>query len=132
MSQPTGSIYEIRWNELCPWLVLAKALRVSLLIRVLGYAWLGLLLTQWGWSVCESLVFEPTTPTPRIEDALARAEPYKPSRRYVRPSELTTHTNRIFRETARFADITEDSFAGWAFIEFRHHVAGPLLSLIHI
>ncbi len=55
MTQPTGSIYEIRWNELCPWLVLAKALRVSLLVRVLLYAWLGLILTQWGWSVCENL-----------------------------------------------------------------------------
>ena len=50
MSQPTGSIYEIRWHELCPWLVLAKALRVSLFVRVLLYAWLGLIVTQWGWS----------------------------------------------------------------------------------
>lgn len=55
MMNPSGSIYEIRWNELCPWLILAKALRVSLLIRVLLYAWLGLMLTQWGWSAIESM-----------------------------------------------------------------------------
>ena len=53
MALPTGSIYEIRWNELCPWLVLAKAWRVSLLVRVLAYAWAGLLLTQWGWQACQ-------------------------------------------------------------------------------
>jgi hypothetical protein len=55
MALPTGSIYEIRWNELCPWLVLAKAWRVSLLVRVLAYAWAGLLLTQWGWQACQYL-----------------------------------------------------------------------------
>lgn len=55
MMNPSGSIYEIRWNELCPWLILTKALRVSLLIRVLLYAWLGLMLTQWGWSAIESM-----------------------------------------------------------------------------
>jgi hypothetical protein len=55
MALPPGSIYEIRWNELCPWLVLAKAWRVSLLVRVLAYAWAGLLLTQWGWQACQYL-----------------------------------------------------------------------------
>jgi hypothetical protein len=52
MALPTGSIYEIRWKEICPWLVLAKAWRVSLLVRVLAYSWAGLLLTQWGWHLC--------------------------------------------------------------------------------
>lgn len=55
MSQPTGSLYEVRWSELFPWLILAKAWRVSLLVRVLAFAWLGLLLTQWGWSVVERI-----------------------------------------------------------------------------
>src|SRR5690606_8894206 len=42
----------------CPWLVLAKTLRASLLVRVLAYAWLGLLLTHWGWQACESMWFK--------------------------------------------------------------------------
>ncbi len=80
MMHPSGSIYEIRWNELCPWLVLAKALRVSLLIRVLVYAWLGLIATQWGWSAIESmagnsqpqlerLAIDPMTVEARMSDA---------------------------------------------------------------
>jgi hypothetical protein len=55
MAQSNGSIYEVRWNEVCPWLILVKAWRVSLLVRVLAYAWLGLLLTQWGWWAAEKL-----------------------------------------------------------------------------
>ena len=43
-----GTIHEIRWNEICPWLILIKALRVSLMLRVLVLAMLGVLFTQWG------------------------------------------------------------------------------------
>jgi len=50
MPQPTVSVHEFRWNEICPWLVLVRALRVSLMARVLLLAWVGVLLTQWGWS----------------------------------------------------------------------------------
>ncbi len=50
MPQPTVSVHEIRWNEICPWLVLVRALRVSVMARVLLLAWAGVLLTQWGWN----------------------------------------------------------------------------------
>jgi len=50
LAHPVGTLYEIRWSEICPWLILVRALRVTLLIRVLVLATLGLLLTQWGWA----------------------------------------------------------------------------------
>ena len=55
MSQPPGTLYEIRWNEICPWLILVRALRVSLSIRVLAFAFVGVVLTQWGWAALDSL-----------------------------------------------------------------------------
>lgn len=63
MPHSTGSIHEVRWNEIFPWLILAKAWRVSLLVRVLAYAWVGLLLTQIGWRACDSLFSEPSLRT---------------------------------------------------------------------
>ena len=51
LSPPTGMVHEIRWLEICPWLILVKALRVSLLLRVILLAFFGVLTTQWGWSV---------------------------------------------------------------------------------
>lgn len=53
LAHATGVIYEIRWNEVCPWLILVRALRVTLLIRVLILASLGVLLTQLGWATLE-------------------------------------------------------------------------------
>jgi hypothetical protein len=58
MTHSTGSIHEVRWNEIFPWLILAKAWRASLLVRVLVYAWVGLLLTQLGWQACDSVFSE--------------------------------------------------------------------------
>jgi hypothetical protein len=63
MTHSTGSIHEVRWNEIFPWLILAKAWRVSLLVRVLAYAWIGLLLTQLGWRACDSLFSESSLQT---------------------------------------------------------------------
>ena len=47
-SPSTGTLHTIRWQEICPWLILVKALQVTLMIRVLVLATLGVLLTQWG------------------------------------------------------------------------------------
>ncbi len=58
MPQPPGTLYEIRWNEICPWLILVRALRVSIMVRVLVLACIGVLLTQWGWSAIDSLFAE--------------------------------------------------------------------------
>jgi hypothetical protein len=48
---PTGSVYDIRWNEVCPSLILVRSLRVSVMFRVLLLATLGTIATEWGWSV---------------------------------------------------------------------------------
>lgn len=49
----TGTVYDIRWNEVCPSLILVRALRVSVMLRVLGLAMVGVVLTHWGWSMVD-------------------------------------------------------------------------------
>ncbi len=57
MSQPpsssAGVLYEIRWGDICPWLILVRSLRAALLIRVLLLAMLGVVLTEWGWDAID-------------------------------------------------------------------------------
>ncbi len=60
---PTGVVHEIRWLEICPWLILVKALRAALLLRVLVLASLGVVLTHGGWAVI-SHWFEPQLAVP--------------------------------------------------------------------
>ena len=47
-SHSEGTLHTIRWNEICPWLILVKALRVTLMLRVLVLATVGVCLTNWG------------------------------------------------------------------------------------
>ena len=58
MSQPSssqpGALYEIRYQEIFPWLILVRSLRVSLMARVLLLALVGVWLTQLGWSLIDS------------------------------------------------------------------------------
>lgn len=65
MSQPrpysTGELTQIRWSEVCPWLILVRALRVSLMVRVLLLAFVGTLLTEWGWSTIDHFSAEPAS-----------------------------------------------------------------------
>jgi hypothetical protein len=107
MQHSTGSIYEVRWNEVFPWLILAKAWRVSLLVRVLAYAWIGLLLTQLGWRVCDSLFSE---------------------------SSLRTSSNYIAREidSASYKSVrhevrTNDPLNYWVWIQRPFQGEGPLV-----
>jgi hypothetical protein len=53
MSTQPGVVTAVRWNELCPWLLLVKALRVAVLVRVLLLAAAGVWATQWGWWAIE-------------------------------------------------------------------------------
>ena len=69
MSQPSGTLYEIRWHEICPWLILVRGLRVSLLVRVLLLAFAGVLITQWGWSVIDQLFTNNPLQLPRLTDS---------------------------------------------------------------
>jgi len=62
LTHPVGELHKIRWMEICPWLILVKALRVTLLIRVLVFAWIGVALTDWGWGELDRLFsFRPAT-----------------------------------------------------------------------
>ncbi len=54
-SSSPGTLYDIRWNEVFPPLILIRALRVSLMVRVLGLALVGVVLTSWGWSWIDQL-----------------------------------------------------------------------------
>lgn len=70
---PAGALYEIRYSEICPWLILVRSLRVSLLLRVLVLALLGVVLTQLGWAVLDKVFpesaahLEPITHQPAKE-----------------------------------------------------------------
>ena len=55
-SPTTGVLHEIRWNEICPWLILVKALRVSLMLRVLVLATVGMMLTLWGDAAIDKVI----------------------------------------------------------------------------
>jgi len=61
LPHPDGVLHEIRWNEICPWLILVKALRVTLLIRVLVLATIGVMLTQWGDAAIDRFFSEGTS-----------------------------------------------------------------------
>ncbi len=54
-SQPIGALYEIRYGEICPWLILVRSFYAALFIRVLLLAFVGVVITQWGWSALDSL-----------------------------------------------------------------------------
>ncbi|MEQ8210824.1 MAG: hypothetical protein RH917_13440 [Lacipirellulaceae bacterium] len=51
MNETSGTLHTIRWKELCPWLILVRATRVALMVRVLLLATIGVALTQLGWSL---------------------------------------------------------------------------------
>ena len=58
LSHPVGVLHEIRWSEICPWLILVRSLRASLLVRVLMLSCMGVLLTQLGWTSMDRLFSE--------------------------------------------------------------------------
>jgi len=72
MSQQPGTIHEIRWNEICPALILVRALRVALLIRVLLLAFVGVVITQWGWATIEQMFSGEPVGLQRITDTVSQ------------------------------------------------------------
>ena len=60
LSHPVGVLHEIRWREICPWLILVRALRVSLLVRVLVLATVGTWFAAAGTTAIERLLIDPT------------------------------------------------------------------------
>ncbi len=51
MNQHDGTIRELIWQEICPWLVLVRGLQLALGFRVLTLGTIGLILTTAGWRV---------------------------------------------------------------------------------
>jgi hypothetical protein len=66
MSNSSTVVTAARWTDLCPWLLLVRAARVALLVRVIVLAALGVLVTQWGWSAIEGVLL-PDEPEVRVE-----------------------------------------------------------------
>ncbi len=73
MAQPQGSLYEIRWNEIFPWLILVRALRVSVMVRVLAFALVGVLLTEGGWLGIDRVFTEDSAGLEQLTDRLERS-----------------------------------------------------------
>ncbi|MCH2114524.1 MAG: hypothetical protein MK171_06405 [Pirellulales bacterium] len=70
ISHPVGVLHDIRWNEIFPWLILVRGLRVSLLVRVILLAWVGVLLTQLGWTGAHT-IFSDSGPLSQVGAASA-------------------------------------------------------------
>jgi hypothetical protein len=70
MSTSPGVVTAVRWTEICPWLLLVRAARTALFVRVIVLATAGVWLTQWGWSVIEGplLPEEGAAPLVRLTD----------------------------------------------------------------
>lgn len=66
MSTTPGVVTAVRWNDLCPWLLLVRAARVALLVRVIVLAMAGVFVTQWGWSAIERVVLGPESGVPPL------------------------------------------------------------------
>ena len=54
-SSPSGALYEIRYNEICPWLILVRSCQAALFVRVLLLAFVGVVITQWGWTALDRM-----------------------------------------------------------------------------
>ena len=54
MSLPPQQITSVRWTAVFPWLILARAARVALMMRVILLALLGVAATYGGWLLLES------------------------------------------------------------------------------
>ena len=58
MTHSPTVLTSVRWTELFPWLLLVRAARVALMVRVLALALVGVILTQLGWSAIDNLLFK--------------------------------------------------------------------------
>lgn len=74
ISHPLGILHEIRWTEICPWLILVKSLRVSLMFRVLFLAYLGMQISELGWTVANQVFTDPDPQLLMPSDSLPAIE----------------------------------------------------------
>ena len=72
MSTPAGVVHTVRWQEICPWLLLVRAARVALMVRVIVLAMLGMWAVHLGWRVIDAAVTHPD-PGPSFAELTAPA-----------------------------------------------------------
>ena len=51
MPDQQGKLREIAWNEICPWFMLTRCIRIALFIRVLMLGTVGLIVVTAGWQL---------------------------------------------------------------------------------
>ena len=119
MSHIPGSIFEIRWREVCPWLILVKSLRASLFLRVLAVAWVGVLLTQAGWFFIGRVSGEPVKMSLNAADASAVVA--ADVALAGNPSETSSNAHSAVPVSA------EQSLASWSVDHAHRHALGPLV-----
>jgi hypothetical protein len=66
MSTPPGVLTAVRWSELFPWLLLVRAARAALFVRMIVLGAVGVWATQAGWSAIET-AFLRDDDQPRLE-----------------------------------------------------------------
>ena len=49
MTEPSGKLREIDWNDLCPWILLVRCVRIALFSRVLVLGAAALIAVTAGW-----------------------------------------------------------------------------------
>ncbi|HEX6961447.1 MAG TPA: hypothetical protein VF175_06240 [Lacipirellula sp.] len=69
MSHPASAVASIRWLSIAPWLILVRAARVSIMLRVLLLAVIGVLLTEAGWWVVDRVFFDDPVIAPLVRFA---------------------------------------------------------------
>ena len=84
MNPPSGTLHTIRWKELCPWLILVRATRVALMVRVLLLTTIGVAATQLGWSLLADQYVLPEAEQLDELNELSIPRPSKP----LRPSNM--------------------------------------------
>ena len=62
MADEPTKIRDVAWNEMFPWLILTRTVRIALLARVLILGALGLLATMAGWSLLADLFSHSSDP----------------------------------------------------------------------
>ena len=109
-------IHGVRWQEVCPWLLLVRAVRISLYIRVLALALVGVLLTQVGWHAATLAMKAPDRWTWSAADApLVVWGALDPARRSSSaPDRIREETDRAFSAHAIFFATDHPFLRGWA------------------
>jgi hypothetical protein len=116
-SQPTGALYEIRYSEICPWLILVRSCRAALFVRVLLLAFVGVVLTQWGWAALDSVFTYSPAQLGRITEPQTDADDIGPTLVDPGADSPTTSVQRV-SAIGKFAQFTWAGplVRGWAWL----------------